>query len=165
MNSSGIVLIRLVFQFQNNMFCFLISPRKQTSQRTTKLTIRLVWSANTQIRLRRCAGSSETWLIARVLYSLRAIQRWINENACCTGWMYRLIWVCLSHGSYCRYCHALAHIYLTLRIAKIKFILVPVLPRFRRPYYFHCNMRKVWLLSKIKYFCIVKQCLKEKQIN
>ena len=54
-NSSGIVLIRLVFQFQNIMFCFLISPRKQTSQRTTKLTIRRVISEDSDqtARMRR----------------------------------------------------------------------------------------------------------------
>ena len=64
---------------------------------TTKLSIRLVRPAKIQISLRFRAVWSESSLIACSFYSLRAIQRGINENPCHTGWKYRLIWVFAGH--------------------------------------------------------------------
>ena len=46
----------------------------------------------------------------RMIYSLQAIQRGMNEIPGYTGWMYRLIWVFAGHTSYCRFCCALAQI-------------------------------------------------------
>ena len=37
-------------------------------------------------------------------------RRWINENPCHTGWMYRLICVCWVQKSFCRFCRALAEL-------------------------------------------------------
>ena len=59
------------------------------SQHTTRpTTVRLVRPAKTQISLRIRAIWSEPSLITGAFYSLRAIQRVINENPCpgCTGW-------------------------------------------------------------------------------
>ena len=63
----------------------------------TKPTLKLVQTAKTQISLRIRAVWSESSLIACAFYSLHAIQRWMNENPCHTGWMYRLIWVFAGH--------------------------------------------------------------------
>ena len=60
-------------------------------------TIRFVRLAKTQIRLRIRAVWSESSLIACAFYSLRAIQRGINENPCLNGWMYKLNWVIACH--------------------------------------------------------------------
>ena len=49
--------------------------------------------AKTQISLRIRAVWSESSLITCAFYSLRAIQRGLNENPCHTWWMYGLIWV------------------------------------------------------------------------
>ena len=76
------------------------------SQRMTKPSIRLVRPAKTDISLRIRAVWSESSLITFAFYNLQAIQRGINENPCCTGWMYRLIWVFAD----CRFCRALAQI-------------------------------------------------------
>ena len=64
---------------------------------STKLTIRLVRPAKTQISLRIRAVWSESSLIACAFYSLRAIQGEINENPCDTWWDFRLIWVFVVH--------------------------------------------------------------------
>ena len=65
------------------------------SQRTTKPTIRLVRPAKISLRIR--AVWSESSLITCAFYSFQALWRWINENSCHTGWMYRLIWVFAGH--------------------------------------------------------------------
>ena len=81
-----------------------------------KTYLRLVQPAKTQISLRICAGWSESSLVAQVFfivgfvvrwlsssliacafYSLKAIQRGINENSCHTLWVYRLIWGFARH--------------------------------------------------------------------
>ena len=66
-----------------------------------------------QILRSDCTDQSS--MMPYAFYSLRDIQRGINENSCHTGWMYRLIWVWYwSHRSYYRFCHALAHIILNI---------------------------------------------------
>ena len=55
--------------------------------------------------LRICAVWSDSSLIACAFYSCMAafIQRGLHENPCHTGWTYRLICLCWSHRSYCRF--------------------------------------------------------------
>ena len=48
----------------------------------------------------------------RRLISLQAVHRGMNKNPCHIGWMYRLICLCWSYRYYCRFCHALAHMFL-----------------------------------------------------
>ena len=67
-------------------------------QCTTKPTIRLVWRAKTQIRLRICAVWSESLLITCAFYS-SGLSRGINKNPCHIGWIYRLIWVIAGYSS------------------------------------------------------------------
>ena len=81
---------------------FLLEPN--LNQRTTKLTIRLVRPAKTQISLRIRAVWSESLLSTCVFYSLRAIKRGIKETPWQTGWLYGLICLCRSHRFYGRFC-------------------------------------------------------------
>ena len=67
------------------------------SQCMTKLTMRLVQPAKTQISLPICTVWSESLLISCAFYSLPAIHRGMNKNLCHTGWMNRLIWVFAGH--------------------------------------------------------------------
>ena len=61
--------------------------------------------------------ADRTLLDACTFYSLHAIQRGINEDPYHTGWVYRLICLCWSHRSYCRFCLALAHFIILSRIS------------------------------------------------
>ena len=67
------------------------------NQCTTKAIMRLVRPAKIQISLCIRAVRPESSLVACFVYSLQAIQSWINENHCHTEWMYRLIWVFVGH--------------------------------------------------------------------
>ena len=71
--------------------------RRSWSYRSYCTCINDVQPAKTQISLRICAVWSDSSLIARTFYSLRAIQRGINKNPCHSGWVYRLIWDFTGH--------------------------------------------------------------------
>ena len=79
--------------YLNRRVFVMLSLKNKLSQHKTKPTIRLVRPGKTHIR----AVWSESPLIARAFYSLRAIQRGTNETPCNTGWMYRLTWVFAGH--------------------------------------------------------------------
>ena len=76
---------------------FVVSSKYHLSQRKTKPARRLSRTAKTQISMRIRSVWSESLLIACDFYSLRAIQREINENPCHNRWISRLIWVFAGH--------------------------------------------------------------------
>ena len=85
-------------------------------QRTTKPIISLMRPANTLIRLRIRAVWSESSLIACAFYSLGDI----NENPCCTTWMYRLIWVFASYTGLIHYEKTPIQLYRKFHLQKLR---------------------------------------------
>ena len=80
-----------------NLVDFLpfFNGKKHLSQRTTKPTIILIILRPAKIQIR--AVWSESSLITCAFYSLRVMQRGINDDPWHTVWMYRLIWVFAGH--------------------------------------------------------------------
>ena len=77
------------------------------NQRTTKPTIRLVRPAKTQISLRKCAGWSESSLIACASFSYpkrdkrEPLPYWVDVQDDLS--------LCWQQKSFCRFCRALPH--------------------------------------------------------
>ena len=79
------------------------------SQRTTKPTVRLMWPGKTQISLGICA----VWSVFPGCMCLLQSQSYpkTDEREPLPYWVDVLVdlSLCWSHTSYCRFCHALAH--------------------------------------------------------